>query len=337
MSSLCLAAILPALSVHASEDLAIIGTPTTTPANAVGGGQLTVTYVVKNIGDQPAVASKTRLQIFTPVGTQYSVQDYPIAAVAVGEQRTESHTITLRTDSWTGVWEASIRLDTEFVLNETTTANNASPRAPFGLTATLPDLTFAYGQESVYLDYVPYVSPAAYGGTVRIVFDIKNDSLADAPATRTRVEIRNRSNNVHVQDYVITPPIPAGLSVPFTYVSTLPETGTAGSWSVFLVLDDFSNIAEASEFNNTIPSCFFRVEAAGTVLPPSPAEVGLVNPRREGNQFVFELVGLPGSPVTIQTSPDLKTWSTFATPMIANGVNRHTTSFLPGSHYFRIR
>ncbi len=147
-----------------------------------------------NTGNAAAIASVTRVQIFTPVSTQYSFLDVPIAALGAGEQRTENHVLPLRVDSWTGTWEVSVRLDTAFVVDEGgATGNNASNRAKFHLTATRPDLTFAYGSQSVYLEYAPFVSPAAYGGTVRIGFDIKNDSTADAPASRTRVEIRNRS------------------------------------------------------------------------------------------------------------------------------------------------
>lgn len=145
-----------------------------------------------------------------------------------------------------------MRLDTELVLSESQTANNTTARFPVQLTATLPDLTFAYAGRSAYLDFVPLVCPAAYGGTLQLAFDIRNDSTAPALSTRTRVEIRNRSNDIHVQDYVVTPAIPAGDSVPFTYSTALPATGTAGNWSVFLVLDDFTTLAEASEFNNSI-------------------------------------------------------------------------------------
>lgn len=65
--------------------------------------------MVRNNGDQAAAATKTKIQIFTPLGTQYSVQDFPIAALAAGQQRTESHTLTLRADSWTGLWEVGFR------------------------------------------------------------------------------------------------------------------------------------------------------------------------------------------------------------------------------------
>lgn len=123
-------------------------------------------------------------------------------------------------------------------------------------------------------------------------FDIKNDSLAAAPASKTRVEIRDRSNNIHVQEEVNTPAIPAGATVPFIYSTLLPATGTAGNWNVFLVLDDLGAVTEATEFNNSTSSFYFPVTAAGTVPGPCPiTAAGGANPRKEGNQFVFELSG----------------------------------------------
>ena len=61
-----------------------------------------------------------------------------------------SHTLALRADSWTGLWEVGFRLDTEVVLAESVTVNNTTAVRPkFKLTATRPDLTFARGSESV--------------------------------------------------------------------------------------------------------------------------------------------------------------------------------------------
>ncbi len=327
------------LAAHGAADLAFVGNPSVNPGSALAGGQVTVTYVVRNQGNATAVASKSRVQIFTPVSTQFSFMDFPIAALAAGQQRTETHILPLRIDSWSGTWEASVRLDTECVVDEGfATGNNASTRAPFYLTATRADLTFAVGSRAVYQEYAPNISPAAYGGSVRIGFDIKNDSTAAAPASKTRVEIRNRSNDLHIQAFVDTPSIPAGTSVPFTYVSALPATGTAGSWSVFLVLDDGpTTMTEATKFNNSSSTISFRVEAAGTALPASPAVVGLANPRIEAGQMVFELAGQPGSPVTVQTSTNLVNWSTQASPTIINGVTRHTVPLAGGPRFYRVR
>ena len=109
--------------------------------------------------------------------------------IAAGQQRTESHTLTLRADSWTGLWEVGFRLDTEVVLAESVTVNNTTAVRPkFKLTATRPDLTFARGSESVYSGYQPRVCPAAYGTRLYLGFDIKNDSLAAAPASKTCID-----------------------------------------------------------------------------------------------------------------------------------------------------
>jgi hypothetical protein len=276
--------LLSAAPAYAAVDILIVGNPSVTPS-ALAGGPLTVTYVVRNNGDQAAAATKTKIQIFTPLGTQYSVQDFTIAGLGAGEQRTESHTLTLRADSWTGTWEVGLRLDMEQMLAESVTVNNTTALRPkFNLAATMPDLTFARGSESVYNGYQPLVCPVSYGGTLYLAFDIKNDSLAAAPATRTRVEIRNRSNSIHVQEEVVTPAIAPGATVPFIYSTMLPATGSAGSWNVFLVLDDLGAVPEATEFNNSISSFYFPVAAAGTAAGPCPIITGCTNPRQEGNR-----------------------------------------------------
>lgn len=124
---------------------------------------------------------------------------------------------------------------------------------------------------------------------------------------------------------------------PFTYSTALPATGTAGNWSVFLVLDDFNTLDEASEYNNSIVTYNFPVAAAGTAVGACPITPGAANPRKEGNQFVFELGGRSGSSVTIQTSTNLTSWTTHATALLGNGVNRYTTPLGTGMRFFRVR
>lgn len=324
---------------QAAADLTFVGKPKVISGEAYAGGTVTVQYVVVNNGNQAAVASSTRVQIFTPLGTQYSDASFPIGAVAPGQQRTETHTLTLKPDSWTATWEVSVRLDTAGVVDENgMTGNNTLERTLFHLTATRPDLTFAYGTQSVYQNYVPYVSPAAYGAVLRVACDIKNESITAAPATKTRVEITGDNGSFHVREYVPTPAIPAGATVPFNFTTMLPATGSlTKKWSVTFYLDDDTVVTEASKINNVHPSFYFFVQAAGTALPASPAPVGLANPRVEGGQFVFELGGQPGGTVTVQTSTNLKNWSTQATPTILNGVTRHTIPLGNGSRFFRVR
>lgn len=328
-----------AAAAQAAADLTLIGKPEVISGEAYAGGTVTVRYTLKNIGNAQAVASSTRLQIFAPLGTQFNDASFPIGAVAPGEQRTETHTISLKPDCWTAMWEVSVRLDTGGVVDENgVTFNNTTDRTLFHLTATRPDLTFSYGNQPVYQEYVPYASPAAYGGVLRVACDIKNESIAPAPASTVRVEIGADNGTFHVKDYINIPAIPPGGVVPFNFTSTLPATGSlTKKWSVTFYLDDNTKIVEASKFNNVCPSYYFFVQAAGTSVAPSPAPVGLANPRMEGGQFKFELGGQPGSPVTVQTSTDLINWSTQATPMIQQGVTQHSIAVGSGARYFRVR
>ena len=53
----------------------------------VTGGTLQVTYTMKNIGDQAAGESQTRVQIYTPLNTQYTDMNFHVGALAALELR----------------------------------------------------------------------------------------------------------------------------------------------------------------------------------------------------------------------------------------------------------
>jgi archaellum component FlaG (FlaF/FlaG flagellin family) len=325
---------LTTLSAQAVPDVTVIGTPTVTQKPYYAGGPLTVTYTVKNIGNQPASASSTRVQIFTPVSTQYTTAEFPIAALAAGAQRTETHTVTnINTNAWTGTWEARVRLDTFFdIAGEFPTANNVATPAPFRLIATKWDLKFVNDEKPG-----PCPSVNAYGGTMRLAFFIHNDSSAPAPATKTRVQIYDRSHSSVVYDDVDTPAIPPDGKIPFVYSYQLPATGTTGGWSVFVHLNDFGVQGEATGFNNASDEVTFQVNAPGTAVAPCPITPGIMNPRVSGSNMVFELWGNAGTTLNITTSTDLANWVPLTSRVMANGVNTFTTPRNGPKRYYRAR
>jgi hypothetical protein len=324
---------LTSLSALASPDVALIGIPVVAQSVTYAGGPVQVTYTVKNIGDQAAGASTTKVQIFTSLGTQYAVADFPEAALAVGAQRTVTRAVTVDNNAWTGVWEASVRLDTFFeIANEFPTANNTSDRGKFNLVAVKPDLKFDG-------DARPGPCPAsnAYGGTVRLAFFIHNDSSVAAPASKTRVEIYDRSHTPVVYEEVNTPAIAANAKIPFVYAYQLPATGTAGSWSVFISLNDLGTVSETGAFNNQSDEVSFTVAAAGSSVAPCPVTPGLVNPRVSGSNMVFDLWGNAGAVLNLSSSTDLVNWTPLTTQTLVNGVNTFTTPRSGVKRYYRAK
>jgi hypothetical protein len=259
--------------------------------------------------------------------------NYPVAALAAGAQRTETHTITVDDKAWSGTWEARVRLDTNFEIDEPQPAsNNVATPVPFELIATKPDLKFED-------EISPGPCPAsnAYGGKVELAFFIHNDSSAPAPSSRTRVQIYDRMHSPVVQDEVVTPAIPAHGKVPFVYSYQLPATGTAGSWSVFVVLNDFTDFSETGAFNNNGEEISFQVAAAGTSVAPCTIAPALMNPRLEGANMVFDIFGNAGTTVNLSTSTDLVNWTPLAAPALGNGVNKYSVARNGSKRYYRAK
>lgn len=321
-------------AAQAVPDLEVVGTPIVHQKPYYCGGPLTVTYTVRNKGDQAAGPSSTRVQVFPPESTQFASMEFPIAGLAVGAQRTETHTIpSMGTNGASGEWEAAVRLDTFFDIDdEYPTVNNVATPAKFLTIATKWDLRFLNDANPG-----PTPVPNAYGQKMQLAFYIHNYSSAPAPATKTRVQIYDRNHSTVVNDDVDTPAIPPLGKVPFVYSYQLPATGTPGNWYVFVNLNDYFAQGEASGFNNAADEIPFMVAAAGTPTQPAELTPALVNARLSGNNMLFELYGNPGSTLNIQTSTDLNTWSPLTSQVMNNGVNTLSTPRNGPKRYYRVK
>jgi hypothetical protein len=151
------------------------------------------------------------------------------------------------------------------------------------------------------------------------------------------VEIYDRMHSPVVNDDVTTPAIPAHGKVPFVYSYQLPATGVAGSWSVFVVLNDFTDFSETGAFNNNGQEISFQVAAAGTSVASCSFAPELRSPRLEGGNMAFEILGNAGSTVNLSTSTDLVNWTPLASPVMANGVNKYTVPRNGPVRYYRAK
>lgn len=317
----------------AAADLILVGVPTVSPVPYLAGQPLKVTYTFKNNGDAAAPACSTRVQIFTPFSTQYTTAEFPVPALAKGAQSTQTHTVTVNDKAWTGTWEARVRLDTNFEVPGDPTVNNVATPVPFRLLATKPDLKFN-NEESPG----PCPLDNVYGGKMQMAFIVHNDSTVEAPASKIRVQVYDRMHNTVAQDFFDMPAIPADGKRPFVYSYQLPPSGTEGSWSVFVVLNDGGiPIPETGAFNNSSQEIGFRVRAPGSAAGVCSFPSQLMNPQFQGNNMILDLYANAGSTVNIQSSTDLKTWTPAGSHVMVNGVNRFTTPLNGPRRFFRVQ
>jgi len=109
------------------------------------------------------------------------------------------------------------------------------------------------GGETSQPDLV-YSNPHGYGGACELddewclVVYVKNQGTADAPASRTKVEITCETNQ---EQYFETPAIPAGQTVELLPHIYIPPECLETDFSSMITVDERNEVAESDETNNT--------------------------------------------------------------------------------------
>jgi subtilase family serine protease len=99
-----------------------------------------------------------------------------------------------------------------------------------------------------------YSNPHGYGGACELddewclVVYVKNQGTADAPASRTKVEITCETNQ---EQYFETPAIPTGQTVELLPHIYIPPECLETDFSSRITVDDRNEVAESDETNNT--------------------------------------------------------------------------------------
>lgn len=95
------------------------------PAPALAGGTVSVSYNVVNVGGAAAAASHTKIVIKDPSNNVFAQQVFPTPALAIGASANESHTMGLIGAS-AGVYNVSVTVDSNNEVSQTNTSNDIS-------------------------------------------------------------------------------------------------------------------------------------------------------------------------------------------------------------------
>ncbi|MDB6057088.1 MAG: hypothetical protein JWO95_932 [Verrucomicrobiales bacterium] len=110
-------------------------------------------------------------------------------------------------------------------------------------------------------------TPALAGGTVSVTYNVVNVGGAAAPASHTKVVIKDPSNNIFAQQVFATAALASGAATNESHVLGLVGA-TTGSYNVFVTVDSNSEVSQTNT-SNDISSVPLTVQApAGLVITP---------------------------------------------------------------------
>lgn len=111
---------------------------------------------------------------------------------------------------------------------------------------------------------------AAPGSNVLVRFTVRNAGGTGAPASRTKLQVKNGAGTELLAQIFSTAPIDANSSVSETRVVPVPASTAAGNFSVFLTVDSENQVPESNETNNVSPGIGLSVEGPLVVTVTAP-------------------------------------------------------------------
>jgi hypothetical protein len=272
-SMLCiLAFVLACASALAVPDLTYSGTPSANPNPVTTGNSVAINLTIANIGNTNAAASTTKIQIKPQGSTTTTVQGYfATPAINANSSVAQSYSLTIPAGSAAGTYTAYLILDN---YNTSGNTNFANDQTNFNFTVSSPSLVpdLAYSG-------VPSANPnpVTAGNSVAINLTIANIGNGNAAASTTKIQIKPQgSTTTTVQGYFATPAINANSSVAQSYSLTIPAGSAAGTYTAYLILDNYNtsgntNFAnDQTNFNFTVSSA---VSAPALSVNPTNATV----------------------------------------------------------------
>ena len=156
-----------------------------------------------------------------------------------------------------GTYYLGYKIDDENELSECTTTNNGI--FPFTLKVVgVADLT----PQNISVN----PNPAAVGGSVSVNYTVANVGAATAPASHTKVQIKDAAQNLVVEQTFATAGIAAGSSTNESRSISLAGVNP-GSYSAFVIVDNNKEVTQASNTNNDSSSATFTVGAGLLIIP----------------------------------------------------------------------
>ncbi|MDA1277978.1 MAG: PA14 domain-containing protein, partial [Verrucomicrobia bacterium] len=249
------------------------GAVTVSPSPILAGGNITVSFVIRNGGSGTAQASTTRVKV---VGAGENVivdQTFSVDVINAGATLNQSHPLTIPATAAAGTYGIEIKLDdansagqaTNERVNDGATGSVVVTTPPTG-----PDLVFSPTSVTVG------PSPVLAGGNITVGFRAANVGLANAGASTTRIRVEDSIQNLITEATFSLPALNAGTGIDQNLQLTIPAGTPAASFSVVVKLDDTNEAGQTSgERNNDVLSGSVTVTtpASGPDLAFSPTSV----------------------------------------------------------------
>jgi uncharacterized membrane protein/N-acetyl-anhydromuramyl-L-alanine amidase AmpD len=242
-------------------DIVVQGTPGISPNPVTAGNDITVSYTIKNQGAGNAGASQTKIQIKNSSGTQIVAPTYSEDALSAGTSASRNRTVTIPSGSAAGTYTAYVVLDNLSQLDESNTANDLTPGVNFSVTA--PVL-----QCDIVVQGTPTISPdpVTAGNDMIVNYTILNQSDGNAGSSETKIQIKNSSGNQVTAPSFSEASLPAGSSASRSRTVTIPAGSAAGTYRVYVILDNQSDLDQSNTANDYAAPAFVRVTSPN--VPP---------------------------------------------------------------------
>jgi trimeric autotransporter adhesin len=240
---------------------------TVTPSTVTAGGTITVSYTVKNQGGTNAPASHTKIQIKNPSNVEVAAPVFSTSAINANSSVNESHTVTIASGSIAGTYDAYVIVDNNSEVTQSNTSNDYGAAVPFAVqsTATPADL----------LPQNVAVTPStvAVGSTVTVSYTVRNQGGTNAPASHTKIQIKNPSNVEVVALVFSTAAISANSSINESHTVTIPSGSAAGTYNAYLIVDNNSEVTQSNTSNDYGAAVSFTVQSTATPADLLPQNV----------------------------------------------------------------
>lgn len=219
------------------------------PLAATAGDNISLSYVVNNIGTGDAGASTTAF--FFSADTLYQTSDillstYNTASIVAGANTGAlTQNISIPSGATTGIYYILVLTDYNGQLNESNENNNLI-RQSINITATtqLPDLI---------TDNILQPNVANVGATVNVSCRIVNMGVANAGLSQIRYYLSSNSTFNNSDIYLGGNDVIAlnmGNAIVINKTLTLPSTVIPGNYYILYRTDALNNVPESNEINN---------------------------------------------------------------------------------------
>ena len=239
------------------------------------GGAITVNYNVANTGGGSAPVSTTRVQILNSAGAPFMQPEFSAPAIAAGSLVAQSHSISMA-GAPAGTYTVYVIVDFPRTANQSNLGNDTSAGTTFTVQAatTLADLV----PQSISVT----PNPATAGGTVTVNYTVANTGGTAAPASQTKIQIKNSSGVVLTQPTFATAGIAANSSLSQSQSVSLVGA-TPGTYIAFVIVDNATAVTQTSTGNDLSAGTNFTVQAAATLADLVPQSISVTpNPATAG-------------------------------------------------------